>query len=49
MCGPTSHEGLKFPHMMLWGSDVGHMPFLENKEDLEKAIVAYLEKYRFGG
>jgi proline iminopeptidase len=33
--------------MMLWGSDVGHMPFLENKEDLERAIAAYIDKYGF--
>jgi proline iminopeptidase len=30
---------------MLWGSDVGHVPFLENKVDLEKAIASYQKKY----
>jgi len=30
--------------MILWGSDVGHMPFLENGEDMQKAILAFLEK-----
>lgn len=47
MIGPTSHEGVSFPNMILWGSDVGHIPFLENKEDLERAVTAYLNKYRF--
>lgn len=45
MVGPTSHEGVKFPNMILWGSNVGHMPFLENKEDLEKAVTTYLKEY----
>jgi proline iminopeptidase len=47
MVGPTHYKGVDFPNMMLWGSDVGHMPFLENKEDLERAIAAYIDKYGF--
>jgi hypothetical protein len=31
--------------MLLWRSNVGHMLFMENKVDLEKAISAYQEKY----
>ncbi len=33
--------------MMLWGSDVGHMPFLENIPDLEKAITSFVERNGF--
>lgn len=29
--GPEHYLGVKFPEMILWGSEVGHMPFLENK------------------
>jgi proline iminopeptidase len=46
MVGPDSYKGLAFPEMMLWQSDVGHVPFVENPVDLEKAIVSYLQKYR---
>ena len=47
MIGPKHYMNIKFPNMILWGSDVGHMPFLENREDLEKAIDAYKAKYGF--
>ncbi|HHU96098.1 MAG TPA: alpha/beta fold hydrolase [Petrimonas sp.] len=42
MIGPKHYLNVKFPNMILWGSDVGHMPFLENREDLEKAIDKYI-------
>ncbi len=41
MTGPEHYLGARFPLLLLWGSDVGHMPFLENKADLERAIVHY--------
>ncbi len=44
--GPNHYKGIIFPNMILWGSNVGHMPFLENKSDLEKAIKQYIEKYK---
>jgi len=47
MVGPKHYEGVKFPKMMLWGSEVGHMPFLENRADLERAIDKYIVKYKF--
>ncbi len=47
MVGPDHHKNIRFPEMMLWGSDVGHMPFLENQKDLDKAIKAYIKKYKF--
>ena len=36
--GPSQYKHVHFPNQLLWGSDVGHVPFLENPEDLEKAI-----------
>lgn len=47
MVGPDHYKGLNFPNQLLWKSEVGHMPFMEAKEDLEKAIVSYLKKYKF--
>jgi hypothetical protein len=46
MAGPHAYKGVDFPKMMLWGSDVGHMPFLENQADLENAIGSYGRKYK---
>ena len=43
--GPEHYKGVKFPNMLLWGSEVGHMPFMENKADLEKAIVEFIKRY----
>lgn len=43
--GPMHYSKAKFPKMLLWGSEVGHMPFLENKADLMEAINQYLKKY----
>lgn len=45
--GPEHYKGVNFPHMILWGNKVGHMPFLENKADLIEAINYYLLKYNF--
>lgn len=47
MVGPEHYKTLKFPDMMLWESNGGHVPFVEDKEDLEKAILAYLGKHKF--
>ncbi len=47
MVGPDHYKGVNFPNMILWPSDVGHVPFLENKADLEKAIESYIDKYGF--
>lgn len=47
MVGPDHYKGLNFPDKLLWKSEVGHMPFMEAKEDLEKAIESYLAKYKF--
>lgn len=45
--GPEHFKGVSFPNMILWESNVGHMPFLENKADLENAIKSFIEKYKF--
>lgn len=45
--GPKHYKGVKFPEMILWGSEVGHFPFLENKQDLFRAINNYIGKYNF--
>jgi proline iminopeptidase len=47
MAGLNNYKGVAFPHMMLWRSDVGHVPFVENREDLERAIAQYQKKYKF--
>lgn len=43
--GPEHYKGALFPNMLLWRSEGGHMPFLENKDDLTKAILTYLSQY----
>jgi proline iminopeptidase len=47
MAGNKNYIGVNFPNMLLWKSDVGHMPFQENKEDLDKAIETFIHKYKF--
>lgn len=47
MAGPKNYEDVNFPHMMLFKSKVGHIPFMENKGDLEKALDMYIKKYHF--
>lgn len=43
--GPNHYSKVKFPEMILWEGNVSHFPFLENKEDLMKAINNYTAKY----
>jgi proline iminopeptidase len=45
MIGPKHYRGVNFPNMLIWPSEVGHMPFMEDKENLMKAIITFLEKY----
>ncbi len=47
MVGTDHYKGVNFPNMMLWESNVGHVPFLENKPDLEKAIDSFLASNGF--
>jgi proline iminopeptidase len=46
MVGPTHYEQVRFPHMLLWPSPVGHVPFLENPADLSRAITSYRKRFR---
>jgi pimeloyl-ACP methyl ester carboxylesterase len=41
MAGPDQHTDIVFPEMKLWQGDAGHMPFLENRDNLIKAIRSY--------
>ncbi|MCB7480463.1 alpha/beta fold hydrolase [Christiangramia sediminis] len=41
MVGPDHYKEVQFPDMILWKSEVGHIPFQENTEDLKKAILFY--------
>lgn len=47
MVGPNHYINVKFPNMILWKSEVGHVPFLENTDDLKKAVNTFKSKYRF--
>lgn len=47
MVGPEHYKTLNFPNLMLWESNGGHVPFIEDKENLEKAVLAYLKKHSF--
>lgn len=47
MAGPDNYKDVNFPRMMLIKSNVGHIPFLENKSELEEAIRSFLQAYRF--
>jgi proline iminopeptidase len=47
MIGPMHYHGVAFPNILPWEGNVGHMPFMENQEDLLKAIIAYKEKFNF--
>ncbi len=45
MVGPQHYEDLEFKNLLLWENKGGHIPFIEDKEDMEKAILAYTAKY----
>ena len=45
--GPDHYRKAVFPDMLLWGSEAGHMPFLEDFSDLQRAISAFTEKYGY--
>jgi proline iminopeptidase len=47
MVGPEHYHGVDFPEMILWGSEVGHMPFMENKADLDQALACFRGNYGF--
>ena len=43
--GTEHYKLIQFPKQMLVRADVGHLPFIEAPKELEKAIIAYLDKY----
>lgn len=43
--GENHYKGIKFPNMVLWGSETGHFPFIENIDDLVRAIDYFLDNY----
>lgn len=45
MIGPDHYQGIAFPELLLWGSPVGHMPFMENRTDLLKALDTFMQKF----
>jgi len=45
--GAEHYKGLAFPKMQLWGSDAGHFPFLENKDDLMNAVKKFMNNNQF--
>lgn len=47
MVGPDHYKTVSFPNQMLWSNDGGHLPFLENRENLEAAIISYKDRYKF--
>jgi len=46
MVGPRHYKDLEFSNLLLWENNGGHVPFIEDSNDLEKAVLAYKEKYR---
>lgn len=45
MIGPEHYKNIKFPNMLLWKSKSKHMPFMENKDDIENALNQFHKKY----
>lgn len=45
MVGPEHYKGVDFPNLLVWENTGGHIPFIEDKEDLQKAITAYKTRY----
>lgn len=47
MVGPHHYRGINFPNQMLWPIEGGHIPFMENKDELQQAIIAYSTTHGF--
>lgn len=43
--GLEHYKDIKFPNMILWKVNSGHMPFMEDKEGLDKSIIEYRKVY----
>ena len=44
--GADHHKGTDFPYILKWPCDTVHSPFIENKEEVEAAIVTYLKRFK---
>lgn len=47
MVGPDHYKSMDFPHTIVWKNEGGHIPFLENPDDLMKSILTYKKQYSF--
>lgn len=43
--GPDHYLGVDFPNMMLYRAEVGHVPFMDDKEEIARAIDRFLKRY----
>ena len=43
--GPEHYKLIQFPKQMLVREEVGHLPFIEAKPELEAAVTRYLDKF----
>ncbi len=46
MIGPDHYRQVQFPNLLLWPSPVGHVAIMENKPDLERALLAYITRFK---
>ncbi|MDX1471068.1 MAG: alpha/beta hydrolase [Flavobacteriaceae bacterium] len=44
MVGPKHYKEVKFPNMLLWKNQGGHIPFQENQKELTEAILTFKKK-----
>lgn len=47
MIGPEHFKNLNFPNLLLWNNKGGHIPFIEEREDLQNAILKYMSTNNF--
>lgn len=45
MVGPEHYKNVNFPQQLLWKTEGAHMPFMENRNDLEEAILTYKNQF----
>jgi hypothetical protein len=45
--GVKHYKEINFPNMMLYRYKGSHVPFIEGMADLEKAISAFIKKFKF--
>jgi proline iminopeptidase len=45
--GAEHYKDIMFPNMLLYKYKGSHVPFIEGMADLEKAISAFIKKFKF--